>query len=71
MAIKEFYIIESTLREGEQFAAANFTTAQKLEIARALDDFGIDFIEVTSPVASPRSFKDAQAIAKWIAGGAN
>jgi len=64
MAIKEFYIIESTLREGEQFAAANFSTAQKLEIARALDDFGIDFIEVTSPVASPRSFKDAQAIAK-------
>jgi homocitrate synthase len=64
MAIKEFYIIESTLREGEQFAAANFTTAQKLEIAQALDDFGIDFIEVTSPLASPRSFKDAQTIAK-------
>lgn len=64
MAIKEFYIIESTLREGEQFAAANFTTAQKLEIAQALDDFGIDFVEVTSPVASPRSFKDAQLIAK-------
>jgi len=64
MAIKEFYIIESTLREGEQFAAANFTTAQKLEIAAALDDFGIDFVEVTSPVASPQSYKDAVAIAK-------
>ncbi len=63
MAIKDFYIIESTLREGEQFAAANFTTAQKLEIAQALDEFGIDFVEVTSPVASPRSFKDCQAIA--------
>ncbi len=64
MAIKEFFIIESTLREGEQFAAANFSTAQKLDIAQALDEFGIDFIEVTSPVASPRSFKDAEAIAK-------
>ena len=64
MPIKEFYIIESTLREGEQFAAANFTTAQKMEIAQALDDFGIDFIEVTSPLASPRSFSDAKAIAK-------
>ena len=61
---KEFFIIESTLREGEQFAAANFTSEQKLEIAGALDDFGIDFIEVTSPLASPRSFKDAQMIAK-------
>jgi homocitrate synthase len=64
MPIKEFYIIESTLREGEQFAAANFSSAQKLDIAQALDDFGIDFIEVTSPLASPRSFKDAQMIAK-------
>jgi homocitrate synthase len=64
MAIKEFFIIESTLREGEQFAAANFSTEQKLEIAQALDEFGIDFIEVTSPLASPRSFKDAQMIAK-------
>ena len=36
MAIKEFFIIESTLREGEQFAAANFSTAQKLDIAQAL-----------------------------------
>jgi len=63
MPIKEFFIIESTLREGEQFAAANFTTAQKLAIAEALDEFGIDFVEVTSPVASPRSFKDCQAIA--------
>jgi len=64
MPIQQFYIIESTLREGEQFAAANFTTAQKMDIARALDEFGIDFIEVTSPLASPRSFSDAQAIAR-------
>lgn len=64
MPIKEFFIIESTLREGEQFAAADFSTEQKLDIAQALDEFGIDFLEVTSPLASPRSFDDARAIAK-------
>lgn len=37
-------IIDSTLREGEQFATAYFTTEQKLEIARALDDFGVDYV---------------------------
>ena len=34
-------IIESTLREGEQFYGADFTTQQKLRIARLLDDFGV------------------------------
>jgi homocitrate synthase len=35
-------IIESTLREGEQFASAWFDTETKIEIAKALDDFGAD-----------------------------
>ena len=37
-------IIESTLREGEQFANAFFDTEKKIEIARALDDFGVDYV---------------------------
>jgi homocitrate synthase len=37
-------IIESTLREGEQFANAFFDTAKKIEIAKALDDFGVDYV---------------------------
>jgi homocitrate synthase len=63
MTIQQFNIIESTLREGEQFALAHFTTAQKIEIARALDAFGVEYIEVTSPSASPQSERDAAAIA--------
>ena len=39
-----FKIIESTLREGEQFANAFFDTAKKIEIAKALDDFGVDYV---------------------------
>ncbi len=57
-------IIDTTLREGEQFAKANFRTEDKLEIARALDTFGVEYIEVTSPAASPQSQRDAVQIVK-------
>ncbi|KAF9108004.1 mitochondrial Homoaconitase [Mortierella sp. AM989] len=56
-------IIESTLREGEQFANAFFDTAKKIEIAKALDDFGVEYIELTSPAASEQSRLDCIAIA--------
>ncbi len=63
MPLESFSIIESTLREGEQFVGANFTTDQKVEIARLLDAFGVECIELTSPLASPQSYRDAQTIA--------
>jgi len=56
-------IIDSTLREGEQFANAHFTTEQKIQIAKALDEFGVEYIELTSPVASPQSYEDCRTIA--------
>ena len=64
MSLESFNIIESTLREGEQFVGANFTTDDKIRIARALDEFGVEYIELTSPLASPQSFDDACTIAK-------
>jgi len=57
-------IIDSTLREGEQFAKASFRTQDKLEIARALDNFGVDYIELTSPAASPQSQRDLTQVVK-------
>ena len=63
MSLTNFAIIESTLREGEQFANAFFTTAQKVEIAQALDAFGVEFLELTSPLASPQSLEDCRTIA--------
>ena len=59
----DFCIVDTTLREGEQFAGAHYTSEQKQAIARALDAFGVEYLELTSPVASPRSFRDAQALA--------
>ncbi|KAL2162295.1 hypothetical protein VTH06DRAFT_7208 [Thermothelomyces fergusii] len=62
--VDKFKIIESTLREGEQFANAYFDTETKIKIAKALDEFGVDYIELTSPAASEQSRKDCEAICK-------
>ncbi len=61
--LRNFGIIESTLREGEQFANAFFSTQDKIEIARMLDAFGVEYIELTSPCASPQSMSDCREIA--------
>jgi homocitrate synthase len=63
MSLDQFSIIESTLREGEQFANAFFTSDQKVEIARFLDAFGVEYLELTSPAASPQSLEDCRRIA--------
>ncbi|KAG9965716.1 homocitrate synthase, partial [Aureobasidium melanogenum] len=62
--VSNFKIIESTLREGEQFANAYFDTETKIKIAKALDEFGVDCIELTSPCASEQSRLDCEAICK-------
>ena len=64
MSNANWRIIDSTLREGEQFAKAAFRTQDKLEIARALDSFGVDYIELTSPAASPQSQRDLAQVVK-------
>jgi len=61
--LENFSIIESTLREGEQFANAFYTTEQKVKIAKMLDAFGVEYIELTSPAASEQSRKDCEIIA--------
>mmetsp|Transcript_32037 Transcript_32037/g.124756 ORF Transcript_32037/g.124756 Transcript_32037/m.124756 type:complete len:180 (-) Transcript_32037:574-1113(-) len=56
-------IIDSTLREGEQFINANFSLQQKKEIALMLDDFGVDYIELSNPASSEQSRIDCTTIA--------
>src|SRR5579884_2841407 len=55
-------IVESTLREGEQFAGLHLTPADKRKIALALDRFGVPYVEVTSPAASQRAYDDARML---------
>ena len=63
-SIGRFGIIDSTLREGEQFVNAFFDTYQKVQIATLLDQFGVEYIELSSPCASPQSFEDCLRIAR-------
>lgn len=63
MSYRDWHIIDSTLREGEQFALGNFSLADKIEIAKALDAFGIEYLELTTPVASPESRRALETIA--------
>ncbi len=50
--MRSLAILDSTLREGEQFTSAFFDLEQRLKIARLLDAVGVTFIEVPSPVVS-------------------
>jgi len=49
----EVELLDSSLREGEQTPNVSFTIEQKLDIARLLDDFGVEFIELGHPAVSP------------------
>lgn len=46
-------LFDSTLRDGAQGAHISFSTEDKLNIIRILDDLGLDFIEAGNPFAGP------------------
>src|SRR5438874_6061733 len=61
-------IFHTTLRDGEQSPGASMNLAEKLEVARALVDLGVDVIEAGFPIASPGDFEAVQAIARQVQG---
>ena len=56
-------ILDTTLREGEQTPYVNFTLEEKVEIARLLDQVGVEMIEAGDPSVSPNVAKAIQRIA--------
>ena len=50
----EVEIHDVTLRDGEQQAGVEFTAADKLRIARMLDEFGMPYIEGGWPGSNPK-----------------
>src|SRR5262245_30826046 len=64
MSLTTFAIIDSTLREGEQFVGADFSSDDRVAIAEALAAFGVEYIETTSPYASPQSRRDCERLAR-------
>src|ERR1700730_6729312 len=68
MADDRLIIFDTTLRDGEQSPGASMNLAEKLEIAHALQDLGVDIIEAGFPIASPGDFESVQAIARQVSG---
>jgi len=56
-------IFDTTLRDGEQSPGATMTSAEKLEVARALSRLGVDVIEAGFPAASPDDLEAVRRIA--------
>lgn len=57
-------ILDTTLREGEQPPGVVFSPDDKLEIARALDDFGIHWVSVGFPAVSEQERETARRIVR-------
>jgi 2-isopropylmalate synthase len=61
-------IFDTTLRDGEQSPGASMNLAEKLQVAHALKELGVDVIEAGFPIASPGDFESVQAIAREVHG---
>ncbi|MEZ5532574.1 MAG: 2-isopropylmalate synthase [Steroidobacteraceae bacterium] len=61
-------IFDTTLRDGEQSPGCSMTQPEKLRVARALAELGVDVIEAGFPAASRGDFDAVSAIAREIAG---
>lgn len=59
-------IFDTTLRDGEQSPGAALNIDEKIEIARVLQDMGVDVIEAGFPISSPGDFKAVQRISQEI-----
>jgi 2-isopropylmalate synthase len=68
MSDHRLIIFDTTLRDGEQSPGASMNLAEKLEIAHALAELGVDVIEAGFPIASPGDFEAVQAIARQVRG---
>ena len=60
------YIFDTTLRDGEQVPGCKLNTEEKIEIALALEELGVDVIEAGFPVSSPGDFNSVQEISKAL-----
>ncbi len=66
MYSEKIQIFDTTLRDGEQVPGCKLNTAQKLIIARHLDDLGVDVIEAGFPISSPGDFEAVAKISKVV-----
>ena len=66
MSEGKVYIFDTTLRDGEQVPGCKLNTKEKVELAVALEELGVDIIEAGFPISSPGDFNSVNEICKVI-----
>ena len=66
MSEGKVYIFDTTLRDGEQVPGCKLNTKEKVELALALEELGVDIIEAGFPISSPGDFASVNEISKVI-----
>jgi 2-isopropylmalate synthase len=61
-------IFDTTLRDGEQAPGCSMTQPEKLRVAKALADLGVDVIEAGFPAASPGDWESVHSVAREVEG---
>lgn len=63
MSSDQIIIFDTTLRDGEQSPGCSMNTREKLDVANALVQLGVDVMEAGFPIASPGDFDAVRQIA--------
>ncbi len=67
-ALDRVIVFDTTLRDGEQSPGASMNLGQKLQVAKALRDLGVDVIEAGFAAASPGDLESIRAIGREVEG---
>ena len=59
-------IFDTTLRDGDQMAGVELSLEDKIEIARILDELGVDIIEAGFPASSEVDFKTIRVLSREV-----
>ncbi|HAS60061.1 MAG TPA: 2-isopropylmalate synthase [Algoriphagus sp.] len=62
----KLWIFDTTLRDGEQVPGCQLNTREKIVVAKALEELGVDIIEAGFPISSPGDFNSVQEISKAV-----
>lgn len=57
---------DTTLRDGEQVPGCQLNSVEKIQVARALEELGVDVIEAGFPISSPGDFDSVVSISKAV-----
>ena len=63
---ERLYVFDTTLRDGEQVPGCQLNTVEKIEVAKRLEELGVDIIEAGFPISSPGDFKSVVEISKAV-----